>query len=67
MRGCSGNALIAVVHDKPEELRKRFRSVTVVGHTGDPLSMPYEHKTIYLLQGELYPHALDWNAEQDYI
>ncbi len=67
MRGCSGNALIAVVHDKPEELRKRFRSVIVVGHTGDPLSMPYEHKNIYLLQSELYPEVLDWNAEQDYI
>ena len=67
MHGCSGNTLIAIVHDSPQDLAKRYRSVTVVGRTGTPLSMPYEHVNIYLLAGKLTPGPLDWNAEQDYI
>lgn len=67
MHGCSGGTLIAIVHDAPQDLAKRYRSVTVVGRTGTPLSMPYEHKNIYLLSGKLSPGPFDWEAEQDYI
>ncbi len=67
MRGCSGDVLLAVVHDSREELAKRYRSVSVVGRTGGPLSMPYEHMNIYLLVGKLTPGPFDWAAEQNYI
>ena len=67
MRGCSGQVLIAIVHDSPQELAKRYRSVSVVGRTGTTLSMPYEHVNIYLLVGKLTPGPFDWAAEQNYI
>ncbi len=67
MRGCRGDVLIAVVHDSKEDLEKRYRSVTVVGRTGTPLSMPYEHVNIYLLHGKLVPGPFDWAAERSYI
>ena len=67
MRGCSGDVLLAIVHDSREELAKRYRSVSVVGRTGGPLSMPYEHMNIYLLVGKLTPGPFDWAAEQNYI
>lgn len=67
MRGCSGQVLIAIVHDSPQELAKRYRSVSVVGRTGTPLSMPYEHMNIYLLVGKLTPGPFDWASEQNYI
>ncbi len=65
--GCSGDELIAVVHDTPEELRTRYRSVTILGHTSDPLAMPFEHKNIYLLSDPKTPNPIHWKDEKDYI
>ena len=67
VRGCRADTLIAIVHDSPQALSKRYRSVTIVGRMTDPLAMPYEHKNIYLLQGKLTPGDFDWAAEQNYI
>lgn len=67
MRGCRGDELIAVVHDTPEELRKRYRSVTILGRITDPLAMPFEHKNVYLLRDPKAPHPISWPDEKDFI
>lgn len=67
MHGCSGNELIAVVHDTADELRTRYRSVTVLGALSDPLAMPFEHKNVYLLRDPLTPNPIRWPDEKDFI
>lgn len=67
MRGCTGDTLIAVVHDTPAELATKYASVTVVGQLTNPLAMPYEHKHIYLLRDRRSIGPFDWNAERDFI
>ena len=67
MHGCSGNEFIAVVHDTPEELRQRYNSVTILGHTSDPLAMSFEHKNIYLLRDPKTPNPIQWPDEKNYI
>ncbi len=59
--------VIAVVHDTPEELHRKFRSVTVIGHMDDPLAMPVEHKTVYLLRDRLPNAPFNWTDEKNYI
>ena len=58
---------IAVLHDTPEELHEKYASVTIIGHLDNPYSMPFEHKTVYLLRGRLATAPFDWNDEKDYI
>ncbi len=63
----SRDLVIAVVHDTPAELHEKFRSVTVVGRMDDPLAMPFEHKTVYLLRDRLPNAPFDWTDEKNYI
>ncbi len=67
MHGCDGQELIGVLHDTPEELQKRYNSVTVLGRTSDPLAMPFEHKNVYLLRDPKVPNPIRWPDEKDYI
>ncbi len=67
MRGCTGKKLIAVVHDTPEELKQRYRSVKILGTVSDPLAMPYEHKNVYLLSDPLLKTPVRWEEEKGYI
>ncbi len=66
MHGCDGHTLIAVVHDKPEDLAQRWNSVTILGTMTDPLAMSFEHKNIYLLQNPKIAHPINWPEEKDY-
>lgn len=66
MRGCDGKTLIAVVHDKPEDLAQRWGSVTLLGTMTDPLAMSFEHKSVYLLRNPKVEHPLNWPEEKNY-
>lgn len=59
--------VIAVLHDTPEELHTKYASVTIIGRMDNPLAMPFEHKTVYLLRGRLPSAPMNWNDEKDYI
>jgi hypothetical protein len=50
-RGCDGSVLLAVVGDTPAQIHEHFVNVSIVGHQGNPWSMPYEQKNIYLVTG----------------
>ncbi len=67
MRGCSGETIIAVVGDTPEQLARKYRSVTVLGTLSDPLAMSYEHRNVYLLQGRRADAPVNWKDEKNYI
>ena len=67
MRGCSGDPIIAVIYDTPDEIRKKYNSVTILGTMHDPLAMSYEHKRIYLLRNRRPDAPVNWNDEKDYI
>ena len=58
--------IIAVVHDKPEELTKKYEHVDIVGRLDDPLAMSFEHHNIYLLRGRRSSAPIDWADEKFY-
>jgi hypothetical protein len=64
--GCNPDTSIAVVRDTPEELSKKYRSITLVGRMNDPLAMPFEHRNIYLLRGRLPSAPFHWADERFY-
>ena len=57
---------IAVLHDTPADLAKRYGSVTIVGHLDNPYAMPFEHKTVYLLRGRRPDAPFVWADERFY-
>jgi len=59
--------VIAVLHDTPEQLHTKYASVTIIGRMDNPLAMPFEHKTVYLLRNRLPTAPFNWNDEKDYI
>ncbi len=59
--------VIAVLHDTPDQLHQKYASVTVIGPTDNPLAMPHEHKTVYLLRHRLPTAPFNWSYEKDYI
>jgi hypothetical protein len=65
--GCDPNLVIALIHDKPEELAQKYDSVTIVGEMEDAYSMPFEHHNIYLLRGRKPSAPFDWKEERFYI
>jgi 4-amino-4-deoxy-L-arabinose transferase-like glycosyltransferase len=67
MRGCDGRNLIAVVHDKPEDLAQRWNSIQILGTMDNPLAMSFEHRNVYLLQQPKLDHPLDWTDEKDFF
>ncbi len=67
-RGASGQVLIDISGESAEHLRRYYREVTIVGRMGTAWSMPYEHRTIYLLRGPRFGTMNDlWPQEKDYI
>ncbi|HEY4356125.1 MAG TPA: glycosyltransferase family 39 protein [Acidobacteriaceae bacterium] len=65
--GCTAELVIAVTGDRPDELLKVYRNVTVLGHLDNPYAMPYEHKNIYLLRGRRPERPFIWDNERHYI
>jgi hypothetical protein len=65
--GATGEVTIVINGASPEEMRKSYDSVQVAGHVGHPLSMPYEHRNIYLVRGRHKTIADDWLSFKHYI
>jgi len=51
----------------PQEMREFYDSVEVVGRMDHPLSMPYEHRNIYLARGRRKNLLEDWSELKHYI
>ena len=67
MHGCDVNLVIAIVHDTPAELARKYDSVTIVGVRNNPYAMPFEHGNIYLLRGRKPSAPFQWEDERFYF
>ena len=65
--GCTAELVIAVSGGTPEDLRKEYASVTVLGQMSNPWSMPFEHRNVYLLRNRLPSAPFLWTRKKDYI
>ncbi|WP_213807028.1 glycosyltransferase family 39 protein [Granulicella sp. dw_53] len=63
----TGELMIVINGAKPEEMRKFYRSVEVVGQMGTTYSMPFEHRNIYLVRGRIKNVLDDWLSFKMYI
>jgi len=65
--GETGEIMIVINGDSPEELHKYYNSVVIAGRMNNPLSMPYERRNIYLVRGR-HPDVFgDWSRLKHYI
>ena len=64
--GCDVNLVIAIIHDTPDKIARKYDSVTVVGVRDNPYAMPFEHGNIYLLRGRKPSAPFDWADERFY-
>ncbi len=62
--GRDPNLVIAIIGDKPEEVARKYESVTLVGHMNNRYSMPFEHRNVYLLRGRRPSAPFDWKDER---
>jgi hypothetical protein len=60
MHGCDANLVIAIVSDTPQQLAKKYASVTIVGRMDDPYAMPFEHRNVYLLRTRWPSATFEW-------
>jgi Dolichyl-phosphate-mannose-protein mannosyltransferase len=65
--GETGEVMIVINGSSPSELREFYDSVQVVGRMDHPLSMPYEHRNIYLVRGRHKSILDDWPDFKHYI
>jgi hypothetical protein len=65
--GCDPNIVIAVIHDTPAEVSKKYESVNIAGVMNQPYAMPFEHKNIYILRRHKASAPFHWADEKDYI
>jgi hypothetical protein len=65
-RGYTGEVMI-IVGSSNSDLSQLFQSVQIVGHTNDPLAMPYENKPIYLCRGLKEPLSVLWPKTKHWI
>lgn len=65
--GYTGEVMILVNGASPEEIRKIYGSVEIVGRMDNPLSMPYERRNIYLVRNRNKNLLLDWLELKHYI
>lgn len=65
--GETGEVMIVINGATPEEMRKFYDSVEVAGRMDHPLSMPYEHRNIYLVRGRHKSILTDWLDFKHYI
>jgi len=66
-KGVTGEVMIVINNATPEEMRKYYDSVQVAGRMDHPLSMPYEHRNIYLVRGRHKNVLDDWLSFKHYI
>lgn len=66
MHGCDPNLVIAVIHDTPEQVGRKYESVTIVGLRNNPYAMPFEHGNIYLLRDRRPSAPFNWADERFY-
>jgi hypothetical protein len=60
--GETGEVMIVVTPESPEQLRKSFASVEIVGEFPNVYAQPYERSDhIYLARGRITPYSIDWN------
>jgi hypothetical protein len=60
--GYTGEVMIVVSEETPEELRDVWSSVQIVGRTRHPYAAPnVGFDYIYLVRGRVRPYAADWN------
>jgi hypothetical protein len=65
--GDTGEVMIVINGAAPQEMRGFYNSVEVVGRMDHPLSMPYEHRNIYLVRGRHKNIVEDWLDFKHYI
>jgi 4-amino-4-deoxy-L-arabinose transferase-like glycosyltransferase len=65
--GYTGQLMIVINHATPEEMRKYYQSVEVVGRMDHPYAMPFEHRNIYLVRGRMKSVVDDWESFKLYI
>ena len=59
--GYTGEVMIVLSGDSPEQMRKVWSSVQLVGKTRHPYAAPYVgYDYIYLVRGRVRPYAADW-------
>ena len=59
--------MIVITGASPEEVRKLYAEVEVVGRMGTTYTMPYEHRNIYLARGRRKNLLNDWANVKAYI
>ena len=65
--GYTGEVMIVINGATPEEMRKFYDSVEIAGRMDNPLSMPYEHRNIYLVRHRHKNILDDWLSLKHYI
>ena len=63
----TGQVIIAVSGNTPEEMRETYDSVEIVGRMDHPFSMSFEHRNIYLVRGRHKNLTSDWDTFKHYI
>lgn len=63
----TGDVMIVISGSSPEEMRKFYDSVETVGRMDHPLSMPFEHRNIYLARGRKKNLSSDWKSLKFYF
>jgi hypothetical protein len=63
----TGELMIVINDATPEQMREFYDSVQVAGRMEHPLSMPYEHRNIYLVRGRHKNILADWSDFKHYI
>jgi hypothetical protein len=65
--GYTGDLMIIINGATPDEMRKFYNSVEIAGRMNHPLSMPFEHRNIYLVRGRKKNLSLDWESLKFYF
>ena len=64
IQGCSGDLMISVIGDTPDEVGRKYEDVVIAGRNDAPWSMPWEHRNIYLLRGRRPSAPVNWQDEK---
>lgn len=65
--GEMGEIMIIINGASPAEIHEYYDSVVIAGRMNSPLSMPYEHRNIYLVRGRHKSILAEWPEFKDYI
>jgi hypothetical protein len=65
--GYTGDLMIIINGASPNEMRKFYDSVEVAGRMDHSLSMPFEHRNIYLVRGRKKNLTTDWESLKFYF